>query len=1318
MNSKFQSTLAVAFVAVSLNAQSVSTILSGLYEPHGVAIDSANNYYVADGAPGNQIVKRAPDGTVSVFAGIVGEDGSNDGAGTDARFSDPYGIVYVRQHHDLGTNGLCHDGLVISDRGNQLLRFVDISTGDVSWLAGEVNVADHRDSAEGNPLFSSPAGLAADTNGNVYIADMGNGSIRKLDTNNIVSTIITNLSLPTAVAWNKDDNSLWVADVGSYKVIRYIIVDNNTWVSKDTVGKGGSGYVDSSSSSNALFYGPRGLVWIGGQTGLVVSDTDGVHSALRKITGSPGKFAVSTLTNGLNGLFNTPLGLTVDADNTILIADSKSASIKAFIPPSQPVPTISPASGAYSNALTVSFSTDFSRSHFFRYTTDGSAVGVNSIMGSNVDLNGSVSLDGYTTPVQVRSFSPDFATSATVSNFYTFFVDAPVIFPLAQSASNGVTITVTENTIGASNYYTIDGTEPSTNSMSITGGVFTLATNNSGVKIKGFKAGYTNSTTTIGSFDFFVAAPVPIVPAGTYFNDVRSVSFSTDTTGATIRWTTDGTDPTLFNGTNLSLTVTNNTTLKAKAFRVGFADSAIVSAVYNMVTADPVFITTAGATNNNLVSFTATDATVGASILWSTDGFISTSNSATNGVPFWVGTDGTLTIKATRSGYADSRAIMVPISLSVAPISVTPLPLPSSAINTNIITITNATTNAIIHVALTAMDGSGSSDLYFTNSPGTPNYVTITNNETIDVMASLDGFVSAQAGPFTYHVQVDTPTMSPSNGYFPAGAKIICTVNRLGATMHYTLNGQDPTINDTQVPATVTATNVQGIIDFNSIKFPKLDLRLLKVAAFAPNTDPSGVVSGQAVPNNSISVAAFVGGPGSTVILPVVVNLESNKNNTLRSLVFNLEISLDTGTNPIASPLEALPLSANDYVLVAGNSVDGYNASFNADPYVPLTNTNAKGLSFYSLATNLSITDFGVIANVKVKIPGSAAVGDKYAVNITKISGTLEDGQTLVNLTSIPGNITVDTNSYIAGDCAPGRWYNAGDFGGDHIDVRDVIAAFHASLEINKPYPGSDAFNAMDVYPESIVGANTATGIIGDGLITYLDWQHILLRVQGRETNSWKRWWAVGGKLNHQKIDITNNFPVPQSLLRAPTVSPTAALVAAPSVNIWLRHALVWGETLTNVEPGKEYWMPIYAKVLPGFELNGLQLRVVMEAQGAAPAPGLVQFVGEGAVGQPTYSIRASGDTSNDVACAWTLGSLAHPMVNSNLIGYAQFTVPQNALAGQLTPSVSNTLKVPQTWTPSFNWKAQQARFGCFQVHLNRCFISSPTNGRSTSLAL
>lgn len=141
--------------------------------PSGVAVDDFGNVYVAD-AGNNRIRKITPAGTVTTLAGAATGfwGGYLDGPGNIAQFNGPTGIVA-----DGAGN------LYVSENGNSRIRKVTPS-GDVSTFAGSGPVfftgAGFLDGPALIAKFSSPAGLARDASGTIYVADVWNNRIRKI----------------------------------------------------------------------------------------------------------------------------------------------------------------------------------------------------------------------------------------------------------------------------------------------------------------------------------------------------------------------------------------------------------------------------------------------------------------------------------------------------------------------------------------------------------------------------------------------------------------------------------------------------------------------------------------------------------------------------------------------------------------------------------------------------------------------------------------------------------------------------------------------------------------------------------------------------------------------------------------------------------------------------------------------------------------------------------------------------------------------------------------------------------------------------------
>jgi hypothetical protein len=133
--------------------------------PTSVAIDSLGRVFVTNNGS-NTILKITPEGVATVFAGQTGSKGDVDGIGNKARFNAPRGIAI---------DG--NDNLYVVDEGNSNLRKIT-PTGAVSTLAGD---------ASGTSRFAAPRGVATDNSGTIYVADTDNHCIRRITAAGVIS---------------------------------------------------------------------------------------------------------------------------------------------------------------------------------------------------------------------------------------------------------------------------------------------------------------------------------------------------------------------------------------------------------------------------------------------------------------------------------------------------------------------------------------------------------------------------------------------------------------------------------------------------------------------------------------------------------------------------------------------------------------------------------------------------------------------------------------------------------------------------------------------------------------------------------------------------------------------------------------------------------------------------------------------------------------------------------------------------------------------------------------------------------------------------
>ncbi len=192
------------------------------YAPFGIAVDGTGNLYVSD--TGNYTIRKiTPTEVVTTIAGSAGSTGTNDGAGSSARFGFPRGIAID------GTSNL-----YVADALNYTIRKITPvgASWNVSTIAGLAGSKGSVDGTGSAARFISPHTIAAENAGTLFVSDAYNTTptIRQLTlvgTNWVVSTI--SVVGGSCVAVDSSGNLFVAGDAGS--VINEISPPGPNWVS-------------------------------------------------------------------------------------------------------------------------------------------------------------------------------------------------------------------------------------------------------------------------------------------------------------------------------------------------------------------------------------------------------------------------------------------------------------------------------------------------------------------------------------------------------------------------------------------------------------------------------------------------------------------------------------------------------------------------------------------------------------------------------------------------------------------------------------------------------------------------------------------------------------------------------------------------------------------------------------------------------------------------------------------------------------------------------------------------------------------------------
>ncbi len=296
-----------------------------------------------------------------------------------------------------------------------------------------------------------------------------------------------------------------------------------------------------------------------------------------------------------------------------------------------------------------------------------------------------------------------------------------------------------------------------------------------------------------------VADPVFSPGAGTY-TSAQTVSIGSATSGASFRYTTDGSTPSETAGTFYSspVSISGNTTLKAIAYKAGSTDSNVVSATYAInpppQAAAPTFSPGTG-TYTSAQNVAITSATSNVTIHYTTDGSMPNETVGTvYSGPVNVSAIGITTINAIafEAGFTDSTVTSAAYTINPPPQAAAPTFSPGAGTYTSVQNVAITSTTGGVTIRYTT-DGSAPSETNGTVYLGSP--VSIGSTATLQAIAYESGYTDSNvtSGVYTINLpQAAAPVFSPAGGTYTSAQAISINSATSGVSIHYTTDGSTP----------------------------------------------------------------------------------------------------------------------------------------------------------------------------------------------------------------------------------------------------------------------------------------------------------------------------------------------------------------------------------------------------------------------------------------------------------------------------------------------------------------------------------------------
>lgn len=250
---------------------------ASLNQPQGVAVDKFGNIYIADKS--NYAIRKveASTGIISTFAGTGVDGNTGDGElAANAGLDRPTGVCV----DTFGNVYIAHPAV-------DVVRKVDIATGIISTIAGTGDGGYFGDGGLAiDAELNNPYGVYADKQGNLFIADRVNCAIRKIDQSTGIITTVAGIGTPGYFGDNgpatdaelnypggffvHDNGDIYIADRSNHSIRK---VTASTGIISTIVGTGEPGFSgDNGPAIDAQIDAPQGVV-IDAVGNIIISDS-------------------------------------------------------------------------------------------------------------------------------------------------------------------------------------------------------------------------------------------------------------------------------------------------------------------------------------------------------------------------------------------------------------------------------------------------------------------------------------------------------------------------------------------------------------------------------------------------------------------------------------------------------------------------------------------------------------------------------------------------------------------------------------------------------------------------------------------------------------------------------------------------------------------------------------------------------------------------------------------------------------------------------------------------------------------------------------